>query len=76
MPSGAYYSPNAVCPFYQWDIGRPTKIKCEGLTEGGTIDILFKNIEQKKSYMGIYCETNFTLCGIYKAINEKYKGEK
>lgn len=76
MSSSIYCSSDVLCPFYHWDMNKPTRIKCEGLTEGGTIDLLFKNKEQKKSYMGIYCEINYTLCGIYKAINEKYEGEK
>lgn len=64
------------CPFNTGEDGA-SRIHCEGLTQGGSIQLFFRRKEDFVDHMAGYCCNRYTHCPIYKTIiREKYPDEE
>lgn len=74
MPSGSYKQSDVRCPFYRCDTNRPSVIQCEGVEENNKISLFFKNIADKKDYMGRFCmKYEYDRCRVFHAVYEQYR---
>jgi len=64
------------CPFNMGEDG-VSRIHCEGLAQGGSIQLFFKRKEDFIDHMAGYCCNRYAHCPIYKTIiREKYPDEE
>lgn len=64
------------CPFNTGEDG-VSRIHCEGLTKGGSIQLFFRRKEDFVDHMAGYCCNRYAHCPIYKTIiREKYPDEE
>ena len=61
------------CPFYLEKQGDKNRIKCEGVLEGTTTQIVFKY--DKRYYLKSFCCKYYKKCRIYSMLNKKYDDE-
>lgn len=74
MASGAFLQVHVLCPFYRCDTNRPSVIQCEGVEENNKISLFFKNIADKKDYMGRFCmKYEYDRCRVFRAVYEQYR---
>lgn len=74
MASGSYIQVDVLCPFYRSDTNRPTAIQCEGVESSNKLSLRFKNIADKKEYMGRFCTTcDYDRCRVFRAVYEQYR---
>ena len=64
---------DVVCPFYHRDDG--LKVRCEGFCKTVTIQLSFKNKEQKQIHRHQYCMDfkGYPKCPLYPVINKQYE---
>ena len=68
-----YISKYAVCPYYSRN--SDNKIRCEGVDETNTINLVFESKTDLKAYERRYCESlnGYSLCRICRMLDEKWK---
>ena len=69
MSSGSYRQVNVKCPFYRLDDCRG-KVVCEGIVEGSTVSLNFKNREDLNQQMDIFCCEYYKNCEVYRMLME------
>ena len=76
-----YENCNAICPFFLTGgklhingIKTRDYIKCEGVNNDCTIDLVFVSEKKKNAHRCAYCDSyNYKKCQIYKAVIKKYE---
>lgn len=61
----------AQCPFYREAQGDRFRIKCEGVNDNTTIDLVFKG--SKANYFESHCASEYSKCLIFKMLMGKYE---
>lgn len=54
------------CPFYR--NYSPDVIRCEGIMEGTGISISFRDREDRRRHMEVFCEDHYKNCEIYRMV--------
>lgn len=62
---------DARCPFYLGDDSK-REVRCEGFTEGMTVQLRFRKMVQQQEFMGLHCCGRYSMCELYKATMKKY----
>ena len=75
MSRQSWTAADVLCPFYKGDEHRDKSVLCEGHWEGMSVQLRFRQLTQKQSYMGQHCCGAYTRCEIYRATMTKYPTE-
>ena len=69
-----YKDADVACPFYKKRV--PMGIRCEGLTRGGSVTVLFKRQAEKDRQMETCCCSvkRWSDCPISRALMDEYRG--
>ena len=67
MSSGSYRQVNVQCPFYRNDDSR-WKVVCEGIVEGSTLSLNFKDRKDLNQQMDIFCCDHYENCEVYRML--------
>ena len=63
------------CPFFR--NYSPDVIRCEGIMDGTGISISFRDKEDHRRHMSIFCEDHYKNCEIYRMVlDARYEGEE
>jgi hypothetical protein len=65
-----YDDVDAVCPYFNG--GSERKIMCEGITDGCTTILDFKNRELRNKHRELFCNRKYKNCEVYRMLEEKY----
>ena len=71
-----FISKYAVCPFYHCN--DTNRIRCEGVCERNTINLVFEDNREAITYEKRYCDSmdNHKNCLVYQMQNKKWEGKK
>lgn len=69
MSSGSYRQVNVKCPFYKHDDNR-WKVVCEGIVDGSTLSLNFKDKGDFNQQMDIFCCDYYKNCEVYRMLME------
>lgn len=63
------------CPYYRDH--ESNKIRCEGLSNGNTIHLVYEDSKERKQYMKEHCESIkwCRTCPIHRLLDDKYEDE-
>lgn len=53
----------SVCPYYRYE--RPQSVHCEGIVEGQTVKINFRDKEKRQKWGCTFCRDRFKDCPYY-----------
>lgn len=67
----ALHTERILCPFFRCH--NSTEIGCEGITEGSSIRLVFRNAAGQAQQEQIFCGGDYAKCELFRAINEKYE---
>jgi hypothetical protein len=72
----------ALCPFFHTSgkqhisgVKARDYIKCEGITNDCTIDIVFVTEDKRDLHRKNFCDSRYKNCEIFKALEKKYEDE-
>jgi hypothetical protein len=65
---------DVVCPFFRRN--DPNRIRCEGVENRNTINLVFEDTKQQEAYLHRFCcdIKQYKRCLICEALNRKYGG--
>ena len=61
------------CPFYHTEHG--IKITCDGLVEGGYINLIYPTADSRVEYEAKYCKRNWKMCPLAKMLEKVYEDD-
>lgn len=61
------------CPFFK--NYHPHGIKCEGIMDGTSISMTFRDRSDHDLHMDVFCQEHFKNCEIYRMVNDAKYGE-
>lgn len=70
----SYADKNVLCPFYSRE--EPTKLFCEGVVRGTSLNLNFRDTNLKVSYKNKLCKSKYHDCLLCKALTKKYYDEE
>lgn len=72
MGKKSYRQNDVQCPFFRDDDGK-RRITCEGLIEGSTLALLYRNRRDFELQMQVFCCEHYRKCEIHRMLMEKYE---
>jgi len=63
-----------ICPYYRKDT--PETICCEGVTQESKLLLRFATKAHKLRHMALFCESQYRMCELYRAVDQQYDTEE